>query len=101
MKVDPSDSKNILDLLMGSPSNNGENSDEKNKSLDAFTILSLPSRLRKTAVELHRIRRATAAMIAEETGEEEEVERSHLEELLKMGYLRKIEIESEQIFCLN
>jgi hypothetical protein len=101
MRVNPSDAKNILNLLMGNSKNGEENSNAEKKSLDAFTILSLPSRLRKTAVELHRIRKATAVMIAKETGEDEIVERSHLEELLNMGYLKLIKINDEDFFCLN
>ncbi len=86
---------------MGSPRNNRDNPNEEKKFLDALTIISLPSRLRKTAIELHRIKRATAAMIAKETGEEEREERAHLEELFQMGYLKKIKEESELFFCLN
>jgi hypothetical protein len=100
MGIDPSDAKDVLDLLMGS-SKNDDTHDAEKKSLDAFTILSLAPRLRKTAVELHRIRKATAAMIAKETGEDEIVERSRLEELLKMGYLKLIKIDEEDFFCLN
>jgi hypothetical protein len=99
MRIDPSDAKDVIDLLMGGT--NDDTHDAEKKSLDAFTILSLPSRLRKTAVELHRIRRATALMIAEETGEDEVVERSHLEELRNLGYLKLIEINGELFFCLN
>ena len=70
----------------------------KKKSLDAFAILSLPARLRKTALELHRVGRATAAMIAKVTGESEDIEKEYLDELFTMGYLVKEEKDRELYF---
>ncbi len=87
MRVKPSDAKGIMDLLMGIRGQDGENTLSEKKSLDAFAILNLPARLRKTAVEIHRVGRASAAMIAEVIGEEEGTVKDYLEELFRMGYL--------------
>ncbi len=87
MRVKPSDAKGIMDLLMGVRGQDGENTLSEKKSLDAFAILNLPARLRKTAVELHLVGRATVEMISDVTGEKEDIVKAYLEELFKMGYL--------------
>jgi DNA-binding transcriptional ArsR family regulator len=97
MRVKSSDAKDILDLLMGVQDQDGENALSEKKSLDVFAILNLPARLRKTAVELHRVGKARAEMIAEITGEKREVERAHLEELFQMGFLH-IEEQDDIVF---
>lgn len=86
MSVKPSDAKDIMDLLMGVRDQN-KNARNEEKPLDAFSILNLPARLRKTAVVLHRLGRATGAMIASVTGSNVDLECANLEELVKMGYL--------------
>lgn len=101
MKVKPSEAKDILDLLMGEQGQDGENTRGKKKALDVFAILNLPARLRKTAVELHRIRRASAEMIAEMTGEKRDVEKAHLDELYQMGFLHIEDQEDIIFFCMN
>ena len=97
MKVKPSDAKGIMDLLMGARGQEGENTLSEKKSLDAFAILNLPARLRKTAVEIHRVGGACAAMIAEVTGEEEGSVKAYLEELFRMGYL-DMEVRDDAVF---
>ena len=97
MRVKPSDAKDILDLLMGTEGQEGENALSVKKSLDVFAILNLSARLRKTAVELHRVGRASAEMIAEVTGETGEVVKAHLEELFQMGFLH-IEEQGDTVF---
>jgi DNA-binding transcriptional ArsR family regulator len=99
MGAKPSNAKDILDLLMGAQE--GEGSQDENKSLDAFAILSLPAKLRKTAMEIHRLGRVTAAMISEVTGESEESENFHLKELSELGYLLREEIDGFIFFSLN
>jgi hypothetical protein len=101
MKVKPSDAKDIMDLLMGARDQDGENTLSEKKSLDAFAILNLPVRLRKTAVELHRVRRASPEMIAEITGEKGEVEKAHLEELFQMGFLHMEEQDDTVFFSVR
>ena len=99
MGAKPSNAKDILDLLMGAQE--GEGSQDEKKSLDAFAILSLPSRLRKTAVEIHRLGRASVAMIAEVTGKSEKTEKVYLEELSELGYLLREELDDSIFFSIN
>ena len=100
MRVKTSDAKAIMDLLMGARDQEGENTLSEKKSLDAFAILNLPARLRKTAVEIHRVGRACAAMISEVTGEGEDIVKAYLEELFKMGYLDMEERDDAVFFSL-
>ena len=99
MSVKPSDAKDIMDLLMGVRGQNKSARSEE-KPLDAFSILNLPARLRKTAVELHRLGRATAAMIAGVTGGNVDLECANLEELVEMGYLGKEKKDGDAIFFI-
>lgn len=85
MKFKPSDAREILDLLVGVRERQGENTNKK--PLDAIAILSLPEHLRKTALTIHKMGRATAAMISEAIGSKVEVEKSNLLELRERGYL--------------
>ena len=100
MGAKPSNAKDILDLLMGSQDQTEGSQDEK-KSLDAFAILNLPGRLRKTAVEIHRLGRASVAMIAEVTGKSEKTEKVYLEELSELGYLLREELDDSIFFSIN
>jgi len=97
MRAKPSDAKDILDLLMGAQSQEGEDALSEKRSLDVFVILNLPAKLRKTAVELHRVGRASARMISDETHEDEGIVKEYLEELCRMGYLFK-EKRNDTIF---
>lgn len=88
MKAKPSDAKDILDLLMGAKKPQGDDPKSDKKPLDAIAILTLPSNLRKTAVAIHRVVRATAKMISEYTGQDKKVEYANLKQLEAMGYLQ-------------
>jgi hypothetical protein len=101
MRVKPSDAKEIMDLLMGADGEDGANTLSEIKSLDAFAILNLPARLRKTAVELHRVGRSSAGMIADVIGEDEGIMKEYLEELMQMGFLRMEDHEGELFFSLE
>jgi hypothetical protein len=57
--------------------------------LDVMTLLSLPDHLRKTAMTVCRLGRATAEEIAEQTHRARAVESSYLNQLVIMGYLKK------------
>lgn len=61
---------------------------EEEKYLDAVTLLSLPDHLRKTALAILKLGRATAARVARDTGRERAIESMYLEQLAKMGYLK-------------
>ena len=57
--------------------------------LDVMTLLSMPDHLRKTAMSLCRIGRATAEEISEQTKRARAVESAYLNQLVIMGYLKK------------
>jgi hypothetical protein len=57
--------------------------------LDVMTLLSMPDHLRKTAMTLCRLGRATAEEIAEQTSRARAVESAYLNQLVIMGYLKK------------
>ncbi|TET65693.1 hypothetical protein E3J49_01030 [Candidatus Bathyarchaeota archaeon] len=57
--------------------------------LDVMTLLSMPDHLRKTAMTLCRLGRATAQEVAEQTHRARAVESSYLNQLVIMGHLKK------------
>lgn len=57
--------------------------------LDVMTLLSMPDHLRKTAMTLCRLGRATADEIAQQTRRARAVESAYLNQLVIMGYLKK------------
>ncbi len=57
--------------------------------LDVMTLLSMPDHLRKTAMTLCRMGRATAEEISEQTKRARAVESAYLNQLVIMGYLKK------------
>jgi len=58
-------------------------------SLDVMTLLSMPDHLRKTAMMICRLARATAEEIAEQTNRARAVESAYLNQLVIMGYVKK------------
>jgi response regulator of citrate/malate metabolism len=59
------------------------------EALDVMTLLSLPDHLRKTAVTLCKLDKATADQVAEQTKRARAVESGYLNQLVVMGYLKK------------
>jgi hypothetical protein len=57
--------------------------------LDVMTLLSMPDHLRKTAMTLCRLGRATADEIAQQTHRARAVESSYLNQLVIMNYMKK------------
>lgn len=57
--------------------------------LDVMTLLSMPDHLRKTAMTVCRLGRATADEIAEQTHRARAVESAYLNQLVIMGHLKK------------
>jgi hypothetical protein len=57
--------------------------------LDVMTLLSMPDHLRKTAMALCRLGRATADEIALQTHRARAVESAYLNQLVIMGHLKK------------
>ena len=62
---------------------------ELNLEPDALSLLSLPLSLRKRAMVLYRLERATADDLARETGRLRAVESASANQLVRMGYLKK------------
>ncbi|MEM1566557.1 MAG: transcriptional regulator [Candidatus Bathyarchaeia archaeon] len=57
--------------------------------LDVMTLLSMPDHLRKTAMTVCRLGRATADEVAKQTRRARAVESAYLNQLVIMGYLKK------------
>ncbi|MEM2971756.1 MAG: transcriptional regulator [Candidatus Bathyarchaeia archaeon] len=57
--------------------------------LDVMALLSMPDHLRKTAMTVCRLGRATADEIAQQTHRARAVESAYLNQLVVMGYLKK------------
>ena len=57
--------------------------------LDVMTLLSMPDHLRKTAMAVCRLGRATADEIAQQTKRARAVESAYLNQLVIMGHLKK------------
>ncbi len=59
------------------------------EALDVMTLLSLPDHLRKTAITICKLGRATAQEVAEQTKRARAVESGYLNQLVLMSYLKK------------
>lgn len=59
------------------------------EALDVMTLLSLPDHLRKTAVTLCKLEKATADEVAGQTKRARAVESGYLNQLVVMGYMKK------------
>lgn len=57
--------------------------------LDVMTLLSMPDHLRKTAMTVCRLGRATAEEVSQQTHRARAVESSYLNQLVIMGHLKK------------
>jgi hypothetical protein len=57
--------------------------------LDVMTLLSMPDHLRKTAMTVCRLGRATADEVSEQTRRARAVESGYLNQLVIMGHLKK------------
>ncbi len=57
--------------------------------LDVMTLLSMPDHLRKTAMTVCRLGRATADEISQQTSRARAVESAYLNQLVLMGHLKK------------
>jgi hypothetical protein len=68
---------------------------------DAFALLSLPLSLRKTVMVLYRLERATADDLARETGRLRAVESASANQLVRMGYLKKIREGRDVFFYID
>ena len=57
--------------------------------LDVVTLLSLPDHLRRTAIALAQLGKATADDIAKKTKRARAVESAYLNQLVRLGYVKK------------
>ena len=71
------------------------------ETLDVMTLLSLPDHLRKTAVSLCKLEKATADEISEQTKRARAVESGYLNQLVIMGYLKKERQGRKAYFYVN
>jgi len=69
--------------------------------LDVMTLLSMPDHLRKTAMTLCRLGRATAEEISQQTHRARAVESAYLNQLVIMGYLKKERKGRKAYFCID
>ena len=70
-------------------------------SLDVMTLLSMPDHLRKTAMAICRCTRATAEEISEQTKRARAVESAYLNQLVIMGYLKKMRKGRKAYFFID
>lgn len=69
--------------------------------LDVMTLLSMPDHLRKTAMTLCRMGRATAEDISEQTKRARAVESAYLNQLVIMGHLKKERVGRKAYFFVD
>lgn len=69
--------------------------------LDVMTLLSMPDHLRKTAMTVCRLGRATAQEIAEQTHRARAVESGYLNQLVVMGHLTKERVGRKAYFYVE
>jgi len=58
--------------------------------LDVMTLLSLPDHLRKSAITIVKLKKAMAEDVAKETGRARAIESAYLNQLVRMGYLKRV-----------
>jgi predicted transcriptional regulator len=66
-------------------------------ALDIATLLSLPDHLRKSAMTIMKLGKAMAEDVAKETGRARAIESSYLNQLARMGYIKK-EKEGRRVY---
>lgn len=69
--------------------------------LDVMTLLSMPDHLRKTAMTVCRLGRATAGEVARQTSRARAVESSYLNQLVIMSYLKKERVGRKAYFFVE
>ena len=82
-----------LGQLLQSTDNLKKASKEERKeleALDVMTLLSLPDHLRKTAMILSKLGKATASQVSTESGRARAVESGYLNQLVVMGHVKKL-----------
>ena len=83
-----------IDVLVGKngmerPIKKREEAIELGGALDVVTLLSLPDHLRKSAMTIMKLGKAMAESVAKETGRARAIESAYLNQLVRMGYVKK------------
>lgn len=67
------------------------------EGLDVMTLLSFPDHLRKSAMTIMKLGKAMAKDVAKETGRARAIESAYLNQLVRMGYVKKVR-EGRRVF---
>jgi len=94
--------ENKIDLLidktkMRRQAKKREEAMEPGGALDIVTLLSFPDHLRKSAMTIMNLGQAMAEDVARETGRGRAIESAYLNQLVRMGYLKK-EREGRRVY---
>jgi hypothetical protein len=76
---------NTLEQIMW----NTERKSDNRNVMDVMTLLSLPDHLRKTAMAISKVQKATALEVSKITNRSRALESSYLNQLVRMNYLEK------------
>jgi len=83
-----------IDLLVGKmeggrPAKKREEAMMAGEGLDIMTLLSFPDHLRKSAMTIMKLGKAMAEDVAKETGRARAIESAYLNQLARMGFVKK------------
>jgi len=83
-----------IDLLVGKmggerPAKKREEAMMAGEGLDIMTLLSFPDHLRKSAMTIIKLGKAMAEDVAKETGRARAIESAYLNQLVRMGFVKK------------
>jgi predicted transcriptional regulator len=83
-----------IDILVGGaetkrPTRKREETMGSGEGLDIMTLLSFPDHLRKSAMTIIKLGKAMAEDVAKETGRARAIESAYLNQLVRMGYVKK------------
>lgn len=73
----------------------------KDTELDAWLLLRLPDHLRKTMMALAKLVEARADEVARITGRARAIESGYLNQLVRMGYVKKVRKKHEIYFSVE
>ena len=68
------------------------------ESFDVMSLIEIPDHLRRTILALLKLKKATADEIAKSTGRSRAIESSYLNQLVRLGYIRKIKVGKKAYF---
>jgi DNA-binding transcriptional ArsR family regulator len=79
----------LVDIKMKRQAEKREEVMKLSGPLDIATLLSLPDHLRKSAMTVTKLGRASAEDVAKETGRARAIESAYLNQLARMGHVKK------------